>query len=45
MGFGIILEKNRNLGNRGIIFDSGGIDHGFIKSNQRRQQTGTRLQP
>jgi hypothetical protein len=37
MGFGIILEKNGNLGNGGIIFDPGGVDHGFIKPNQCRQ--------
>jgi len=37
MGFGITLEKNGNLGNCGIIFDSGGVDHGFIKPNQRGQ--------
>jgi hypothetical protein len=37
VGFGIILEKNGNLGNSGIIFDFGGVDHGFIKQNQRRQ--------
>jgi hypothetical protein len=37
VGFGIILEENGNMGNGGIIFDSGRVDHGLIKLNQRRQ--------
>jgi len=30
VGFGIILEKNGNLGNRRIIFDFSGVDHGSL---------------
>lgn len=43
MGFGIILEKNGNLGNGRIVFDISGIDDGFTKPDFGRKQAGPGL--